>query len=76
MSRARPGAATLNNWTPKRAHSFGVRRLEKIKGLLQEIAYCYGDVDNTVVLECDDAIDKLDAVRDALDESLAEGRTL
>lgn len=70
------GTATLNNWSPKRAHSFSVRRLDRIRNLLLEIGGCYGDVDNTVVIECDDAIAKLDAVREALDESLAEGRTL
>ncbi|TCD15172.1 hypothetical protein [Oricola cellulosilytica] len=76
MRRIGTGTASLNNWTPKRAHSFSMRRVLKIEGLLQEIGYCYGDVDNTVVMECDDVLNHLSAIKEALDESLAEGKML
>ena len=69
-------AATLSNWTPKRAHNFSVRRLAKIEELLEDIAYVYGDVDAGVVEECDEIRDQLPKIRAVLDEALAEGRSL
>ncbi len=66
----------LRDWTPKRARSFANRRVNKMKHLLMEIAYIYGDVDQTVVDTCDDLTQGLIELEMFLDESLAEGRTL
>jgi hypothetical protein len=41
-----------------------------------EVAGTYGDVDNAIVVECDAVIEKLADLREALDESKAEGRRL
>lgn len=67
----------LTNWTPKRAHSFAKRRIETIKHLLTEIGGCYGDVDMTVVSECDELINEaFRELEEHLDDALAEGRSL
>jgi predicted RNA-binding protein with EMAP domain len=62
--------------TPKRMHSFCVRRINEIKLLLQEIAYVYTDVDEAVNTEATRIMDQeLGALREALDYSLEEGRS-
>ena len=62
--------------TPKRMHSFCVRRIDEIKLLLQEIAYVYTDVDEAVNTEATRIMnDELGALREALDYSLEEGRS-
>ncbi|QPC44493.1 hypothetical protein HW532_18400 [Kaustia mangrovi] len=68
---------SLTNWSPKRAHSFSMRRVEKIKHLLTEIGGCYGDVDECVVSECDRLIDgAFEELEAHLADALAEGRSL
>jgi len=76
MPRQARTHATLNNWTPKRAHTFSVRRLERINHALEEIAYTYGDVDNSVVVSCDDMIAQLKELRARIDEALQDERSL
>lgn len=70
----RLGMRRLERWTPKAAHKFCMTRLNDIEMLLQETAYCYTDVDQVVVSECDIIRDSLSSLRNALDEALAEGR--
>lgn len=71
------GKALMKNWTPKKAHRAAVSRIDNIRRLLSEIAYLYGDVDQAVVNECDALIDGvLDDLKQTLDESLSEGRSL
>ena len=67
----------LNNWSPRRAHFFAQRRIEKIKHLLTEIGGCYGDIDQSIVDECDSLIDgAFVELEEYLDDALAEGRSL
>jgi len=68
--------ASLDNWTPKRAHGFAVRRLDKIEHLLIEIGACYGEVDGYVERMADEYIRGLKELREAIDGSMAGGRTL
>ena len=69
--------AQLKTWTPKRAHSFAMRRIDRIENLLIEIASCYGDVDQSVVTECDNIKDAgLADLVEFLDSALEERRTL
>jgi len=58
--------AKLSRWTPKRAAKFSRDRIARIESLLQEIAYCWGDVDNVVVDECDQLVMKLKPLREAV----------
>ena len=67
--------SSLDNWTPKRAHGFAMRRIAKIEHLLVEIGACYGDVDSYVEHLADDYIAQLKELKEALDAALAEGRT-
>lgn len=63
-------------FTPKKAHTFCMKRVRDIELLLQEIASTYNDVDQTVVGECDAMRDEaLAALGRTLDEALEEGRT-
>lgn len=69
------GMRRLERWTPQAAHKFCMTRVTDIELLLQEIASCYDDVDQTVVSECDVMRDAaLRGLRASLDEALAEGR--
>ncbi len=68
---------SLNNWTPKRAHTFAMRRIEKIRHLLIEIGAAYGDVDEMDVQEADQLLHgAIVDLEEALDDALAEGRKL
>lgn len=74
---ARLRLQTLNNWSPKRAHTFSKRRIATIKHLLTEIGGAYGDVDQCVVDQCDALIhDGFTELEEHLDDALAEGRKL
>jgi len=64
------------NWSPKRAHAFAMKRVGEIELILEEIGYTYGDVDQSVVSECDQLIHELPVLVRTLDEALAEGRSL
>lgn len=68
--------ATLSRWTPARAAGFARRRLDLIERTLEEIAYCYSDVDSVIDGECTELRDRLALLRSAIDEALAEGRSL
>jgi len=78
MKRAKIGSRQLRKgWTPKRAHSFALRRLRHIELLLEEIASTYSDVHQPVIDECDRIRDEaLSDVRSALDEALEEERSI
>ncbi len=76
MPRRARTHATLNNWTPKRAHTFSVRRLERINHALEEIAYTYGDVDNSIVVSCDEIVTNIKDLKAQIDEALQEERSL
>lgn len=68
--------AQLKTWTPKRAHSFSMRRIDRIRTLLIEIGTCYGDVDQAIVDECDNLNHNgLADLVELLDHALSEGRT-
>ena len=68
--------ATPSRWTPRLAARFARVRIDRIHNALLEIAGTYGDVDNTIVMECDDIVARLDDLTRAIDEALAEGRSL
>lgn len=62
--------------TPKRLHSFCVRRIKEIELLLEEISYAYTDVDEAVNAEATRIRDEeLKALREVLDYALEEGRS-
>ncbi len=42
-----------NDWTPKKAYNFAMRRIAKIKFLLEEISGCYDGVVGSVECEVD-----------------------
>ena len=64
------------HFTPASMHRFASARMKRIEHALLEIAGTYGDVDNSVVVECDAIIENLAGLQEALDESKAEGRAL
>lgn len=65
-----------NKWTPKIAHRFATKRVEKIKFLLEEISGVYEDVEQAVVNECDQIYQYgLDDLVKTLQWALEEGRT-
>jgi hypothetical protein len=75
--RAKLGMRTVRPWTPKRAHTFAMKRVSQIELLLQEIAVAYSEVDSYIETRCDDLRDtELTALKTSLDEALAEGRSL
>lgn len=78
MARARGSMiGSLDNWTPKRAARFAERRIDLIRRSLQEIAYCYFDVDATIGSECDSIVDTLDGEAGLvalINDAEAEGR--
>lgn len=47
------GVASPRHFTPKSMASFSRRRVERMSTALLEIAGCYGDIDQTIVDECD-----------------------
>ncbi len=67
---------TPSRWTPNIAHRFAMTRVNRIRHALFEIAYLYGDVDETIVSQCDWTIAEIDALSEMLDEARDEGRTL
>lgn len=70
------GYRRLNNWTPAAAHKFCMTRVAEIELLLQEIAICYDEIDQSVVATAEDIQNSaLADIRAALDEALSEGRT-
>lgn len=71
-----PRYATLNNWSPKRAAAFALRRLERINHALIEIGGCYGDVDECIVAECDRLREEFETLKEHIDDALKEGRSL
>lgn len=65
-----------NKWTPKLAHKFAMKRVEKIRFMLEEIAGCYEDVDQSILNECDQIHRySLGDLEEALDNVLEEGKT-
>ncbi|GGE79259.1 hypothetical protein H1W37_19360 [Stappia taiwanensis] len=79
MSRRPKGYVSLKRWTPKSAAAAARRRVSKIEVLLDEIGGLYGDVDQTVVDQCDDMKRCLrgeDSLDEAIQVALDEGRSL
>ena len=62
----------MKRWTPKLTAGRSRRRIKAIEKHLEEIAYDWGDVDNSVVWACDDLVARLGELR----ETIAEARTL
>ena len=60
----------MAEWTKKRARQGSVRRLDKIEKSLQELSYNWGDLDQYVVDLVDEAIGKLNEIREAMDDSV------
>lgn len=53
----------LKNWTENGALRATNRRVDKVKKLLGEVAYLWGDVDEYVVGRCDTLIKEIEDVR-------------
>lgn len=70
--RATPvGQRTLKDWTPKKAHSFAMKRVQEIELLLQEISYTYDQIFQPVAYECDQLIENgLKVLRDEISNAL------
>ena len=75
-SRRRTHYAQLSRWTPRAAARFAKARLDRIDDLLVEIGSTYGDVDNFIVTQVDRLRDEVRGLNPAIDEALAEERTL
>lgn len=60
----------MAEWTKKRARQGSVRRLDKIEKSLLELSYNWGDFDQYVVDLVDEAVEKLNELRTAMDESI------
>lgn len=58
------------SWTPRRARARCRLKIEKARRIFEEIAYEWGDVNNGVVIACDDACNGLDELSDMIDEAV------
>ena len=56
-------APYLRKWTPVRAEQWCATRIERIDNALLEIAYCWGDIDDYIVRECDRLRRELETMR-------------
>lgn len=66
----------ITRWSPKLAARFSRARIDRINRALVEIGGCYGDVDQTIVDECDRLVAETEQLASFIDEALAEGRCL
>lgn len=68
--------ASPRHFTPRSMAKFARLRLERINDALLEIAGCYGDVDNGIVVEIDALRERLVELSDLVDEAEREGKRL
>lgn len=72
----RQGRAGAVLRTPRQAANYARLRLDKIDGMLVEIAVAYGGVDNFIEEECERLRQEVRGLRPSIDEAESEGRSL
>ncbi|MEM7303816.1 MAG: hypothetical protein AAF468_22295 [Pseudomonadota bacterium] len=64
------------HFTPKAMRRFALKRIQRIEHSAHEIAYAYGDVDNTVCCAVDALLEQLNEISQTVEESCENGVTL
>ncbi len=68
--------ASPRHFTPKAMASFSRLRIRRMSNALVEIAGCYGDIDQTIVDECNRLRDEFSELLDLINECERDGKRL